>query len=348
MARINQNVLLLAALTATGMLSACANYEVNTKRGDIPGYSIRRELQEADRAVEAARLAGKDKACPAEFKAAEAAKNNAYDVFRACHTEEGIALAKQATAKVGALCPPQMQKAEPLSAPVVTPPVVVPVEPAAAPEVIPAPTSKLTIVPGSIAKGQTTQLSWTSENATVCDIQPAVGQVKPQGAMTITPADNMAYNLVCKGKGGTAESTASVVVIPPAPPVVATSQPKAAAVVNLCAPTTINVQFDTNKSDLKPQYHEELKKLADFLTEFPKANGVIEGHTDSVGDKASNMKLSQRRADSIRNYLIKTFGIAPDRIAAKGYGPTKPIADNKTKEGKQKNRRIDANFKCND
>ena len=85
----------------------CANYEVNTKRGNIPGYYIRSEMQEADRAVEAARSAGKDKACPAEFKAAEDAKDKAYDVFRACHTEEGVALAKKATDMANALCPPK-------------------------------------------------------------------------------------------------------------------------------------------------------------------------------------------------------------------------------------------------
>jgi len=113
-----------------------------------------------------------------------------------------------------------------------------------------------------------------------------------------------------------------------------------------CSPTVIDIQFDTNKSEIKPQYQDELKTLADFLKEFPNAKGVIEGHTDNVGDKASNMKLSQRRADSVRSYLIKTLGVAPERIKAEGYGPTKPVADNKTKEGKAKNRRIEANFVC--
>ena len=68
---------------------------------------IRSEMQEADRAIEAARQAGKDKACPDEFKAAEDAKNKAYDVFRSCRTEEGVALAKKATEKANALCPPE-------------------------------------------------------------------------------------------------------------------------------------------------------------------------------------------------------------------------------------------------
>ena len=115
----------------------------------------------------------------------------------------------------------------------------------------------------------------------------------------------------------------------------------------LCSPTVLNVKFDTNKSDIKPQYHDELKKVGDFLNDFPTVKGVIEGHTDSVGSKAKNMKLSQRRADSVRNYLVKTYKIAPERLTAKGFGPTKPVASNKTAAGKQLNRRIEANFNCN-
>lgn len=204
----------------------------------------------------------------------------------------------------------------------------------------PAPTSSLTVTPSSIKKGESATLNWTSQNASKCAIQPVIGVVRPQGDKIITPAADTSYTLTCEGAGGVATSAANVAVTVPPPVVV----PKAAA--KLCSPTVIDIQFDTNKSDIKPQYQDELKTLADFLKEFPNAKGVIEGHTDSVGDKASNMKLSQRRADSVRSYLIKTFGIAPERIKAEGYGPTKPVADNKTKEGKAKNRRIEANFIC--
>lgn len=119
-----------------------------------------------------------------------------------------------------------------------------------------------------------------------------------------------------------------------------------AAPAKLCSPTTIDIKFDTNKADIKPAYHDELKKLADFLKEFPNAKGTIAGHTDNVGNNAANLKLSQRRADSVRNYLIKTFGIDGARIDAKGFGPTKPVASNKTKAGKAQNRRIETNFVC--
>ena len=332
----SKSLLFLAAMTSVAAMSGCASYEVNTTRGNIPGYFIRHELQESDRAVEAARQAGKANICPAEFQAAEAAKNNAYDVFRACHTEEGAALAKEATAKANALCPPQVMREAPapvvIKAPAPAPmPVPVPVV------VAPALTDHLTVSPDSIVKGQSATLSWTSQNATRCDIQPGIGPVGTQGSLAITPVDNTLYNLTCNGAGGVAKSAASIAVTIP---VVAAPAPK------LCSPTVVDVQFDTNKSDVKPRYHAELKKLADFLAEFPKARGVIEGHTDNAGDKASNMKLSQRRADSVRSYLVKTFGVAPGRLEAKGYGPTKPRSSNKTKEGMASNRRIEANFIC--
>lgn len=82
------------------------------------------------------------------------------------------------------------------------------------------------------------------------------------------------------------------------------------------------------------------------MKKYPEANGVIEGHTDNVGGYDDNMKLSERRAHSVRNYLIEKFGIAPERLSAKGYGYTKPVADNGTVEGRQKNRRIEASFDC--
>lgn len=325
---------LLVGVLSAAMLSGCANYEVNTKRGNIPGYYIRYEMQEADRAVEAARQAGKDKMCPAEFKAAEDAKNNAYDVFRACRTEEGAALAKQATAKTNALCPKQDVK-EAVPAPVIPAPA--------------APTDTLTITPASIIKGQSATLAWSSKNATKCNIQPEIGSVPLQGTQPVKPVDDTTYTLTCDGESGTAQSTARISVEAPVPapaPAIAVA-PAKAPVAKLCSPTVVNIQFDTNKFDIKPQHHDELKKLGDFLKEFPEAKGVIEGNTDNVGNSAANTKLSQNRADSVRNYLIKTFGIAPERISAKGYGPSRPIADNKTREGKLQNRRVEANFTCN-
>jgi OOP family OmpA-OmpF porin len=102
------------------------------------------------------------------------------------------------------------------------------------------------------------------------------------------------------------------------------------------------VEFDSGKTDIKPQYHDRIKKVADFMNAYPETTAVIEGHTDNVGSKESNVRLSTRRAESVRKYLIDKFGIAPGRVTAKGNGPSRPIADNATQEGRQKKRRIEA------
>ena len=107
----------------------------------------------------------------------------------------------------------------------------------------------------------------------------------------------------------------------------------------------LNVEFNTAKAVIKKKYHNEIKKVADFMKANPGATTVIEGHTDNVdkfNNPDNNMKLSQARADSVRQYLIDKFGIDASRITAVGYGPNKPIASNDTKEGRKKNRRIQA------
>ena len=130
-----------------------------------------------------------------------------------------------------------------------------------------------------------------------------------------------------------AEKKQEEVVPPPPPPV----QEKVSIALNL--------EFDTAKSVIKKKYHNNIKEVADFMQKYPDTKVVIEGHTDNVDvfhNPDNNIKLSQARADSVRQYLIDKFGIDASRITAIGYGPNQPIADNKTKEGQKKNRRVEA------
>jgi len=239
-------------------------------------------------------------------------------------------------------------------------PAVKPIEqPAPAPVPVPvkveapkpvAPKVYLHVTPQTITSGEQATLEWSSSNASKCGIQPAIGSVPQSGFTTVSPTADTEYTLTCKGEGGEATSKATVAVKPalqpvqPAP-VVEQSAAKASA-AQLCHPTVLNIQFDTNKSAIKPAYQDELAKLGAFLKDYPNAKGSIEGHTDSVGSKKANMKLSQRRAESVRTYIINNFNVDASRITAKGFGPTKPVADNKTAAGKARNRRIEANFSC--
>jgi outer membrane protein OmpA-like peptidoglycan-associated protein len=109
---------------------------------------------------------------------------------------------------------------------------------------------------------------------------------------------------------------------------------------------TLNVEFDFDKSDVKTKYHDVIGKVSEFMKENPSTTTVIEGHTDNRGKYEYNIKLSERRAESVRSYLVEKFGIESSRLSTKGYGYTKPVATNETAEGRQRNRRIDAMLEC--
>lgn len=91
-------------------------------------------------------------------------------------------------------------------------------------------------------------------------------------------------------------------------------------------PTVLAIVFEANKSEIRAKYYVELDKLGTFLKEFTVSKGVIEGHTDSDGSKEANLKLSQARAESVRNYIVKKFEIPVSRISAKGFGSAKPVS----------------------
>jgi outer membrane protein OmpA-like peptidoglycan-associated protein len=99
---------------------------------------------------------------------------------------------------------------------------------------------------------------------------------------------------------------------------------------------TIDFEFDT--SDIRPNYLNPLKDIAGYLIRSPGAYAVIEGHTDNVGTPEYNQRLSTQRALSVKNSLVE-FGADKNMIFTRGFGLTKPIADNATEEGRQRNRR---------
>jgi outer membrane protein OmpA-like peptidoglycan-associated protein len=104
--------------------------------------------------------------------------------------------------------------------------------------------------------------------------------------------------------------------------------------------TLDNVHFDFGKATLRPESFPQLEDLVGYLKYKTDIRVEIAGHTDNVGKEADNLKLSQQRAETIRNYVIKK-GIEPARVVAKGYGASVPVADNDTEEGRQLNRRTE-------
>jgi outer membrane protein OmpA-like peptidoglycan-associated protein len=104
--------------------------------------------------------------------------------------------------------------------------------------------------------------------------------------------------------------------------------------------TLSNLHFATNKSIIQSSSYDELNELVEFLKLKPSQKIIIEGHTDSDGNEASNLRLSQNRANAVKEYLISK-GISASRLVAKGFGESKPIADNSTSQGKAHNRRTE-------
>ena len=101
-----------------------------------------------------------------------------------------------------------------------------------------------------------------------------------------------------------------------------------------------NIFFDFNSAKLRPESYPELNRFARFLKQHPDLLVEISGHTDSIGTKQYNQKLSERRAQAVKQYLISQ-GCNPRQLVVKGYGFSRPVSSNQTEEGRQKNRRVE-------
>ncbi|NVN92205.1 MAG: OmpA family protein [Desulfuromonadales bacterium] len=357
-------------LFSMSMIFGCAGMEYNTKQDKYPYIYIHKELQEADRAVETARKNGKDTKCPVEFKAAKDLEEKAYAVYAACHTQEGIDLARKATAKAQALCPSQPE----------TQPTVqeAPLEPIPAAE--PSPErmkycvnldiefdiNKADIRPqyhDQVAKVGDFMKRNSTTTATIEGYADEVGNDEDNMRLSQQRAESVVKYLVdtfgiepsrlaAKGYGKTRPSFDNstdagrqknrriVAIIDCALDVKELAVPPE----RLCM--TLQMEFASGASEINPLYYNQVNKVGEYMKKYPTTTAVIEGHTDNVGGLESNMELSRQRAENVVNYLVANFGIERTRLAAKGYGPTRRIAYNNTPEGRQKNRRINAVIDC--
>jgi len=101
-----------------------------------------------------------------------------------------------------------------------------------------------------------------------------------------------------------------------------------------------DVLFDFGKYELRPEAREKLAKLSGIILAHPGLDLAVEGHTDNVGSDEINQKLSEKRAETVRAYLLQQ-GLADGNVTSRGFGKTTPVADNSTPEGRQKNRRVE-------
>jgi outer membrane protein OmpA-like peptidoglycan-associated protein len=310
----------LAAFLFT--LTGCAGMQFAPKH---QVWYYHKELPAADRSIAAARAAGKDKACPEAFQAAERKRNEAYDVYLSCRTNEGIALANEASRMADALCPakPAPPKAIPLPLPL---PLPLPSPPPPPP--VP-PTVSLGAAPASLPQGQCTTLTWSTAHASTAAIDPGIGKVDTNGSRQVCPKGDTVYTIAATGPGGSRTASTTVTVLPP---------PPAPAVVDKL---TLHVNFDSNRADIRKADLPDLEKAIAFVKKYPGYKISVEGHTDSRGSAKYNQALSERRALAVKRYLVDHGAANAGRIEAVGYGESRPVADNATKKGRFENRRVE-------
>jgi len=203
-----------------------------------------------------------------------------------------------------------------------------------APPPAPQPTATLTATPTSTQRGQSVQLSWSTQNATNVSID-ALGDVSANGSRSVNPSDSTTYTLTAKGPGGTAQATARVTITVPPPPPVKASGPTDLELFNSHVK---DIFFAYDKADIRPEESNSLKADIEFLQAHPNFKVLISGHCDERGSEDYNLALGTNRADGVRAQLQK-LGISADRIRTVSYGKEKPFCTDENEQCWQQNRR---------
>lgn len=146
------------------------------------------------------------------------------------------------------------------------------------------------------------------------------------------------------GRAAPAPAPRPAATAPPAPEPALVVAPLPIATEQYCS--LLDIQFEVDQDEIQRAEREKLAVVGTFLERYPQTSAVIEGHTDNVGSAERNLQLSQRRAQSVVDYLVRQNRIDRARLRAVGHGETRPIADNRTEAGKRANRRIAAIIGC--
>jgi len=197
----------------------------------------------------------------------------------------------------------------------------------------PSPTASLAANPNVIQAGQSTTLTWQTQNASQITIE-GLGTVSASGSRSVTPDMSTTYTLTAKGPGGTEDANARVTVNP-APTTAEAPQPSEE---DLFAKNVKDVFFDFNKSNIRPDEVGVTSTDAHFLVQHPDIKVVVEGHCDDRGSEEYNLALGDSRAGALKTSL-QAQGIPPDRIKTISYGKEKPFCSEDAEQCWQQNRR---------
>lgn len=199
----------------------------------------------------------------------------------------------------------------------------------------PAPTASISANPSSIERGQSTRLTWRTENATDVSIE-SIGGVEANGSKDVSPSESQTYRLVAKGPGGTQEATTRVTVTEPPPAPVA--QEPSQTDQQWWAQNIKDVYFDYDSYDLRPDAQAAISVNAAALAKKPGFRFVIEGHCDERGSSEYNLALGDKRANAVKSALVNA-GVSASRITTTTFGKEKPVCTESNESCWQRNRR---------
>jgi peptidoglycan-associated lipoprotein len=218
-----------------------------------------------------------------------------------------------------------------------------PPPPSAAPAAAatPAPTITLRAQPAAIDRGGSTTLQWEARNAATVTITPGVGDVPLTGDRSVSPQSSVTYSATATGPGGQAGDTARVTVNIPAAGPAQPPAPRTAPNVTteqLFTQNVKDVHFDYDKAEIRPDEMAVLQADAAWLKDHANVRFTIEGHCDDRGSEEYNLGLGDRRANTVKEYLLSQ-GLAANRINTVSYGEERPICRESTEECYARNRR---------
>jgi peptidoglycan-associated lipoprotein len=201
------------------------------------------------------------------------------------------------------------------------------------PPIPPEPTATLAASPDVLRQGQSTILTWQTQNANDVTIA-GLGNLNPSGSRIVSPSSSTTYTLVAKGPGGTKDANARVTVNP------AVSQAPAPVLseADLFAKNVKDLFFNFDKADIRPDEAPIASGDAFFLQQHPTIKILIEGHCDDRGSEEYNIALGQSRAQSLKEQLLRN-GIEAQRVQTISYGKERPFCTTDDESCWQENRR---------
>jgi peptidoglycan-associated lipoprotein len=197
-----------------------------------------------------------------------------------------------------------------------------------------APTATLAATPNAIQQGQSTDLTWSTDNATEVTID-GLGTVPASGTRAVQPTESTTYQLLAKGPGGAADASARVTVTNP-PPVTQAAPAESAA--DMFARNVKDIFFDYDKYGLREDQQGSANGNAQFLASHSNIQFEIEGHCDDRGSAEYNLALGDSRAQTVKDYLVRS-GVSADRIHVISYGKERPFCTEDNDQCWQENRR---------